>query len=262
MTLCIIILIIFYLIEVIVSNKISIRAKKYNNSCRSNSKLQYDVSCDTIKAMGLEYRTFVSHMDINDFLQNDIYLKPDDMSDLEHKWICSVVELYSLKPSKDILLTIYGKDGIWYSTPTTYSKDYFIKWTKINTSQFSTQITSRKLKRIIELKCLILSDNYGNSYSSYKNNIAIDYVANKYNLPTNEEFEKLYGRPYESLANVCRVYMRRFAKQNNFAYIPMNMVCENPTEEQKQTQYQRLSDDELLSKEIKDQAKIMNKYDL
>lgn len=258
--LCIFLL--FFIIELLVSNSIISHANDYNKMRFSNPKLQYDISCETIKAMGFEYRTFVSQMDINDFLQNDIYLKPDEMTDIEHKWICLVIELYSLKPEKDMLLKIYGKNGIWYSIPTEYSKDYFDEWIKINHSPPSTQKTLRKLKKVIELKSLILSDNNGNSYAAYKNKNAIDYVANKYNLPTNEEFEKLYCRPYESLANLCRVYMRRFAKQNKFAFIPLDMICEEPTEEQKQIQYQKISDNEKTLKNIKEQSKIIDKYKL
>jgi hypothetical protein len=40
------------------------------------------------------------------------------------------------------------------------------------------------------------------------------------------------------------------------------MICEEPTEEQKQIQYQKLSDNEKTLKSIKEQSKIIDKYKL
>ena len=262
MTLCLIILILFYIVEVILSNKIGIKAKEYDKRRITNPILQYDTSCSIIKEMANNYRYYVSTLSFEDFFEEDYLKRIEDITELEHKWICCVLDIYNLSIDNVSLKLIYGEGGIWYAIPLTYSKEFFINWKEKNNSSYSDQTTSRKLKKIIELKNLILSDKDNNSYSGYKNKTAIDYVAKKFGLPSNEEYKKLYCKPYESIAHLCRVYMRRFAKQNNFKYIPLNMICENPTEEQKQIQYQKTSEDEQTFKGIKDQSEIIKKYDL
>jgi len=272
MTVFLIILIIFLIVQANSKITKSAQSKEYFRRNKSNAKLQYDTSCETIKQMGEAYREYLSTITLNDYLYNgenyeDAYNnllneKSPCLKD-EHMWLISTIKTMQIQPDKNCMKKIYS-ERIWEFLPDTYSKDFLQSWTKrFNLANINKEILKKQINKIILIKQKILHNNKnGNSYVAYTNSKALDYVAKKFNLPTSAELMKLKEFPYGSLQDICFLYMCRHSKQEKYKHIPLSMICENPTEEQKQIQYSKLSESEMLSKEIREEAKIREKYNL
>lgn len=272
MTVFLIVLIIFLIVQADSKITKSAQSKEYFRRNKSNAKLQYDTACETIKQMGEAYREHLSTITLNDYIYNGENCK-DTYNNLlnekspylkdEQMWLISTIKAMQIQADNNCMKTIYG-EHIWEFLPDTYSKDFLQNWIeKFNLSNINKEILKRQINKIILIKQKILhNDKNGNSYVAYTNSNALDYVAKKFNLPTNAEMMKLKAFPYESLQDICFLYMCRHSKQEKYKHIPLSMICENPTEEQKQIQYSKLSESERLSKEIREEADIRKKYNI
>lgn len=248
MTLFLIVLIIFLIVQTDSKMTKTAQAKEYFRKSKSNSKLQYDTACETIKQMGEAYRDYLSKITINEYLydgknEKDNYNYLLEMKFAcwkpEYAWLISTIRASHLNADKDCMKIIYG-EKIWEFLPDTYSKEFLQSWIeRFALTNVKKENLKRQLNRIITLKQEILHDEKnGNSYVEYTNRKALDYVAQKFNLPTNEEIKKIYYNEYKNLQDLCFQFTCRHShiKGQEYKHIPLTMICENPTEEQKKIQ--------------------------
>lgn len=274
MTVFLIVLIIFLIVQADSKITKSAQSKEYFRRNKSNAKLQYDTACETIKQMGEAYREYLSTITINEYLYNGKNEKDNYNYLLEMKfacwkpenaWLISTIRASRLNADKDCMRIIYG-EKIWEFLPDTYSKKFLQSWIeRFALTNVKKENLKRQLNRIITLKQEILHDEQkGNSYMAYNNSKAIDYVAQKFNLPTNEEIKKLYYNGYKNLQDLCFQFTCRHShtKGQEYKHIPLTMICENPTEEQKKIQYAKMTESEKLDKKIEEQEEIRKKYNL
>lgn len=272
MTLLIIVLVVFLIIQANSKTTLTTKSKEYWRRNKSNAKLQYDTACETIKQMGETYREYLSTISINEYLYDGKNEKDNYNYLLENKfdcwcpeyaWLISTIRASHLNADKDCMKIIYG-EKIWESLPDTYSKEFLQSWIeRFDITDVKKENLKRQLNRIITLKQQILHDKQnGNSYTEYTNSKALDYVAQEFNLPTNEEKCKLDQSHYENLQDLCFMFTCRHSHQEQYKHTHLTMICESPTEEQKKVQYEQLSYEEKLSKEINDQQEVRDKYKL
>lgn len=280
MTLFLIALIIFLYLQTSKHFKYKSESTKYNRQSKSNAKKQYDLSCETIKQMGKAYREKIATLTMKEFfldscgkISTDCYY--DEVNTLKNKdyleycvkyhermWVVATTRACNLKINKDCFKVLY--DEVWNEIPLKYSDDFLDLWVNkyslfnINKNQIKTY-----LKTSILLKASILADKKnGNSYVAYNNKQAIDYVAQKFNLPTNNEKYQLDQSEYDSLQDLCSLYTCRKAKEDGYKHIALSMICENPTDEQKQLQYKKCSFEESIYNSMRQKNDIKNKYNL
>lgn len=274
MTLLLIILITFILLEINSKTTLTAKSKECSRKSKSNAKLQYDVACSIIKEMGATYREYLSTITINEYLYNGTNNK-DNYNNLleikfvcgrpEYAWLISTIKASCLNADKDCMKIIYG-EKIWEFLPDTYSEEFLQRWIeKFSLTNVKKEDLKNQLNRIITLKQEILHDEKnGNSYVAYNNPYALNYVAQKFNLPTIEEKRKISVCEYKNLQDLCFDYTCRHSKTKGkeYKHIPLTMICEDPTEEQKKLQYAKLSDSENFRMNLKKEKNIRNKYDL
>ena len=282
MTAFLIVLIIFLIAQT--NSKISktARSKEYFRKTKSNAKLQYDTACETIKKMGATYREGIKLLSLKEFLlesygkvnsdyryKESYILKNKNFLEYitmykERMWIVSTARACNIKLNNECLKILY--DNVWECIPAEYSKEFLEEWIiKYHLQCENKKQISTYLKSSVLLKNSILHhESNGNSYVAYNNKKALDYVAKQFNLPTNDETCKLNHFGYNSLQDLCFLFTGRHShtKGREYLHIPLTMICENPTAEQKQIQYSKLSESERLSKEIREEAKIREKYNL
>ena len=282
MTLFLVILIIFLVMQSNSKLTLTAQTKEYYRKKKSNAKLQYDTACDTIKKMGEAYREAIMQLTIKDFLLNscgklqtdgrydekDVIENPEllkyDFRYHERMWMVITAKACGYKLNKQCLSKLYT--DVWYSIPTEYSKEFLDGWkNKYNMPLANSKQLEIQLKASILLKQKILHDEEdGNSYVAYNNPYALNYVAQKFNLPTIEEKKIMDSGEYENLQNLCFDFTCRHShtKGQEYQHIPLTMICENPTEEQKKIQYAKLSYEENISEKARQRHDIIKKYDL
>lgn len=280
MTLFLIVLIVFLCIQT--SKHLDYKAKsiEYNRRNKSNAKKQYDLSCETIRQMGKAYREGITQLTTKEFFQdsygklntdwrynekntlkNENYLEYR-LEYQERMWVVATARACGMNPNRKSIGYLYNQ-GIWEAIPENYSEAFQIEWK----NKYHLNLDDKQLKVLLQtsilLKKVILSDEENsNSYVAYNNPKALDYVAQKFNLPNNEEKCAIDSFPYESLQDLLFVYTCRNAKEEQYKHIPLSMICENPTEEQKKIQYKKCSYEENIYKKIQQKNDIIDKYDL
>lgn len=280
MTFFLIIFIIFLCIQTSKHLDYKAKSKEYSRLNKSNAKKQYDLSCEIIRQMGKVYREGITQLTAKEFFQdsygklntdwrynekntlkNEKYLKYR-LEYQERMWVVATARACGMNPNRKSIDYLYNQ-GIWEAIPENYSEVFQIEWKE----KYKLNLDDKQLKVLLQtsilLKKLILSDEEnGNSYVAYNNPKALDYVAQKFNLPNNEEKCAIDSFPYESLQDLLFVYTCRNAKEEQYKHIPLSMICENPTEKQKQTQYAKLSYTETLFHKTQQRDEIEKKYKL
>lgn len=276
MTLFLIIFLIFLSVQYCKHLDKKADANKYWKLNKSNAPRQYDTACNILRQMGEIYRDYVSNMSLKDFMGDEYghkfnYYKPGFIinnptphiyqTSFERMWVIITANACNLKINDNCLKVLYGQ-GVWESIPSEFTKEFMQEW-KI---KYSTQLTDKELEKHLRssiwLKNNILYNIDNNSYIPYNNIKAIDYVAQKFDLPTHEEMKVLNYKGYKSLFDVCMEYTFRQSRKEGYLHIPLKMICINPTEEQKQIQYSKLSRAEAMSKSIRSEAEILKKYNM
>lgn len=272
------------LIILIISTSSSKSAKEqkhrdFKRSNKSNAKLQYDTACGIIEPMAKEYRKQASKLSLDEYAPNK-----DAVWDGQSRFCYQrAIQEYSLKnckyssnPEMDWLITIaiacgyslkenfmskiYGEE-IWENFPTVINEDTVEVW-KVKYPNHANNNLKDYLITAIALKNKILVGDSNCSYKVYRHSETIDKVAQAFGLPSRHELEIMYRYPYQCLADVVREYTSKILEKQGFCFANVNEINPNPTEEQKQRQYAKLSRYEEQLEKIKEIEKIRKKYDL
>ena len=274
MTLFLIIFIIFACAQYYKHSKYKNETMEHNKRSKSNASKQYECACLTINKMGKVYRECVSKLTFKKFMNDEYsmkfnYYNPGFIlntttpllyqSSFERMWVVFTAKSCDI-PLDDNCLTKLYQQGIWESIPEQFTTALLDEWKQKYPSALDNKSLEKYLKASILLKKYILCGNNENSYEAYNNSIALDYVAEKFNLPSNAEKEAKDIFGYKTLQDVCTEYTIVQSMVEKYKHIPLTMICINPTDRQKEIQSKKLSETENLRKMIRSEAQISKKY--
>lgn len=251
--------------------------RDFKKSNKSNAKLQYDTACGIIEPMAKEYRKQASKLSLDEYAPNkDVAWGGQSLfcyqraiqeyklencshsSHLEMDWLITIAIACGYSLEENFMSKIYSEE-IWENFPTVINENIVESW-KAKYPNHINKGLKDYLIAALALKNKILAGDSNCSYKVYRHDETIDKVAQAFGLPSRHELETMYRYPYKCLADVVREYTSKILEKQGFCFANVNEINPNPTEEQKQRQYAKLSRYEEIELRLKETAKLNDKY--
>lgn len=279
MTPFLIVLMIFAVSSISTKSTKDQKYRDFKKSNKSNAKLQYDTACGIIEPMAKEYRKQASKLSLDEYAPNkdaawggqslfcyqraiqEYSLKNcAHSSNPEMDWLITIAIACGYSLEENFMSKIYSEE-IWENFPTAINDDVVESW-KIKYPNHANKDLKDYLMTALVLKNKILVGDSNCSYKVYRHGETIDKVAQAFGLPSRHELETMYRYPYKCLSDVVREYTFKVLKKQGFCFANVSEINPNPTDEQKQRQYAKLSEYEEHLEKMKEIEKIRNKYNL